>query len=327
MQRALALGAKYYYESGNPGDPLQILKDHGVNYIRLRVWVDPANGYNNEAKIVKFAPMVKAMGMKLLIDFHYSDTWADPEHQGKPAAWVDHNFSQLQMDVFNHTYGVCNALKSAGAAPDMVQIGNEITPGMLLPDGSTRDWTNLAALLKQGCNAVKSCDSTIQVMLHIDKGGDNPASRAWFDNARSHGVSWDVIGLSYYSYWHGPIADMKTNVADLKSRYGKPVIIVETAYPFTLAENDHEKNVIHSPDQLSPDFPATPAGQANNFRAVLKAAGSAGATGVFYWEPTWTAVEGNGWDLANPDSGDQWENQALFDYEAKALPAMSAFKL
>lgn len=266
------------------------------------------------------------MGMRLLIDFHYSDTWADPEHQGKPAAWAEHSFDQLQQDVFNHTLDVCNALKSAGVIPEMVQIGNEITPGLLLPDGSTRAWDALAALLKQGYTAVKAFNPSTQVMLHIDKGGDNAASRVWFDNARVQGVNWDVIGLSYYSFWHGPLEAMLKNVADLKSRYAKPVIIVETAYPFTLADNDHEKNVIHSPDQLSPDYPATPSGQERNFRAVLNAAEFAGAIGVFYWEPTWTAVAGNGWDPTNPDSGDQWENQALFDFEGKALPAMSAFK-
>jgi arabinogalactan endo-1,4-beta-galactosidase len=208
----------------------------------------------------------------------------------------------------------------------MVQIGNEITPGMLLPEGSTDHWDKLAGLLKQGYQAAKIVSPSTRVMLHIDRGGDNATSRSWFDNARSHGAEWDVIGLSYYSYWHGTLAALKANVVDLRSRYGTQVILVETAYPFTLQENDQEKNVIHSPDQLPPDFPATPSGQQKNFRAVIDTAKTSGAAGVFYWEPTWTALRGNGWDPADPGSGDQWENQALFDFEGKALPAMNAFK-
>ena len=174
-----------------------------MNAIRLRVWVNPANGSNNAAEVAHFAQRVKSKGLKLLIDLHYSDTWADPEHQVKPAAWADHNFSQLKVDVYNHTWNVLNHLKAVDVLPDMVQIGNEINPGMLLPDGSTSHWENLSALLKQGYAAVKACSDSIQVMLHIANAGDTPGARKWFDEASSHGVSWDVTGLSYYSYWHG----------------------------------------------------------------------------------------------------------------------------
>jgi arabinogalactan endo-1,4-beta-galactosidase len=326
LQHALDLGAKYYNENGIRDDPLQILKDHGVNYIRLRVWVNPANGYNNKTKIVQFAPLVKAKDMKLLIDLHYSDTWADPEHQAKPDAWANHNFSQLQTDVHSFTCDVCNSLKSVDVTPEMIQIGNEINPGMLLPDGSTGRWNNLAALLMQGYNAVKDCLPSTQVMLHIANAGDKTGALGWFDNAKSHGAQWDVTGLSYYSYWHGTTSAMTNTVKDIKSRYGKPVVIVETAYPFTLSENDYEKNAINSSRQLPSDYPATPTGQASNLKAVLDAARSGGAMGVFYWEPSWTAVKGNGWDPTNPNSGCQWENQALFDYDGKALQAMSEFK-
>jgi arabinogalactan endo-1,4-beta-galactosidase len=264
--------------------------------------------------------------MRLLIDLHYSDTWADPQHQVKPAAWADLDFQQLQVRLYDHTYDICQSLGNAGSPPDIIQIGNEITPGMLLPEGGTVNWDKLAVLLKRGYSAVKACHPSTLVMLHIDRGGDNAAARTWFDHAAARGVKWDAIGLSYYSYWHGTPAAMAANAADLKSRYGTPVVIVETAYPFTLLENDSEKNVIFSSDQLPPEYPATPSGQAANLRAVLDAARDAGTWGVFYWEPTWTAVEGNGWDPANPDSGDQWENQALFDYTGKVLPAMQEFR-
>ena len=306
-------------------DPLQILKEHGINYIRLRVWVDPQHGYNNVTSAVQFAKKVKSEGMKLLIDFHYSDTWADPEHQLKPAAWANHTFIQLQKDVYNHTLNVCNRLNSNGTVPDMVQIGNEINPGMLLPDGSTNNWEKLAALLKKGYDAVKACSPSIQVMLHIANAGNWEGVREWFDHARAEGVEWDVTGLSYYSYWHGSLADMKATLAEVQQRYHKPVVIAETAYPFTLEENDNEQNVIHLPQQLTKDFPATPTGQARNLRAVLEAAQEEHALGVFYWEPTWTAVQGNGWNPDDPLSGSQWENQALFDFDGRVLPAMNEF--
>jgi arabinogalactan endo-1,4-beta-galactosidase len=325
LQQALELGAEFFYEDGAPGDPLQILQAHGVDSIRLRVFVDPANGYNNKTKVIEFAKRIKTRGMTLLIDLHYSDTWADPLHQSKPASWADHRFSQLQDDVYQHAYDICSSLRSVDAMPDMLQVGNEINPGMLLPDGSTQNWDHLALLLKQGYRAVKDCSATIQVMLHLANAGDKAGACEWFDQAVAHDVPWDVTGLSYYSYWHGTTQEMTSTVKEVKSRYRKPVIISETAYPFTLLENDEEKNSVQSASQLPPDYPATPAGQASNLRAVIQAARAGGAIGVFYWEPTWTAVKGNGWDPTNPKSGCQWENQALFDYNSKALPAMHEF--
>jgi len=288
--------------------------------------VDPASGYNNKEKLLQFAPIIKAHGLKLLIDFHYSDTWADPEHQLKPLSWSRNNFSQLQKDLYQHTFDVLNGLNSIDCVPEMVQIGNEINPGMVIPEGSIFNWDNLASLLMQGYKAAKACSPLTLVMLHIANAGDKKGACEWFDNAESHGVEWDVTGLSYYSYWHGTLSDMAGTLKELKSRYGKPVVIAETAYPFTLLENDHEKNSIHASSQLAPGYPATPDGQASNLRDVLSTARTGGAMGVFYWEPTWTAVKGNGWDPTNPESGCQWENQALFDYSGKALPAMRELK-
>jgi arabinogalactan endo-1,4-beta-galactosidase len=326
LQRALSLGARYYYENQVEGDPVQILMDHGVNTIRLRVWVNPPHNENNKNKVVEFASAVKAKNLKLLLDFHYSDTWADPAHQVKPTAWAGYNISQLQKALYEHTLDVCSDLKSAGASPEMVQIGNEINPGLLLPDGSTANWDNLSSLLNQGFHAVKTCLPSTQIMMHLANAGDKAGALTWFDNARSHGVQWDLTGLSYYSYWHGKVENMEETVKTVKSRYGKPVIIVETAYPFTFDGNDNEQNIIHPACNLPLDYPVTPAGQAANLAAVVNAARRAGAMGVFYWEPTWTAVKGNGWDPFNLASGSQWENQALFDFNGKALPAMNEFK-
>jgi len=322
LQRALDLGQKYYNANGVEQNPLDILQSIGVNYIRLRVWVNPLSGYNNIGKVVQFAPQVKSRGMKLLIDLHYSDTWADPGKQYKPVAWNGHSLNQLQTDVYNHTLNVCNALKNAGATPDMVQVGNEITPGLLWEEGriSDNNYANTAALVKEGYNAIKACDSSILVLLHIDRGGDNATSRAWYDGMQAQDVNWDVIGLSYYCYWHGTIPTMQSNIADLKSRYGKPVVIVETSYTFSTDDGDNEANVISTATPCS-DYPATPAGQANFFNDVKTAIKNAGGEGVFWWEPTWVGTTGNGWD---PDhintTGSGWDNQAVFDFNYRLLP-------
>ena len=152
LQRSLDLGATYYNAAGTAADPLDILKSKGANYLRLRVWNNPASGYNNKAKVLAEAKTVKAKGFKLLIDFHYSDTWADPGKQYPPAAWSSHSLSQLQTDVYNYTYDVCNSLKAQGTTPDSVQIGNEINVGMLWPNGKVvnSNFAPLAGLLKQG---------------------------------------------------------------------------------------------------------------------------------------------------------------------------------
>lgn len=325
LQRALDLGQVYYNVSGVQEHPLDILQSVGVNYIRLRVWVNPVSGYNNMSKVVAFAPLIKSRGMKLLIDLHYSDTWADPAKQFKPAAWEDHTFEQLKKDVYDHTLGVCNALKSAGATPDMVQVGNEITPGFLWEEGRIveNNFENAAALLKGGYNAVKACESSIQVMLHIDRGGDNGTSRWWYDGMQAQGVHWDVIGLSYYPFWHGTLAEMQSNVSDMKSRYNKPVVIAETSYPFSSGDGDSEANVITSKVPYE-GYPASLIGQADFFNAVKTAVQNAGGLGLFWWEPTWVGTPGNGWDPADiNNTGSGWDNQAVFDFDFKLNPNIS----
>jgi arabinogalactan endo-1,4-beta-galactosidase len=321
-QRALDLGAKYYDASGTARDPLDILKSAGVNYVRLRIWNNPASGYNNKAKVLAYAKTVKAKGLKLLIDFHYSDTWADPGKQYKPAAWSSHGISQLQTDVYNYTYDVCNSLKSQGTTPDSVQIGNEINVGMLWNDGKVvnSDFTNLSLLLKSGYNATKACNSGTQVVIHTADADSDTNARWFYDGIKAKGVSWDITGLSYYCMWHGSLSNMGSVVADMKSRYGKNVIIAETAYPFTAANADSTSNSVTTGCS---GYPLTWAGQAAEFTAVQNTARSAGAIGVFYWEPTWYAVPGNGWDPADiNNSGDGWDNMAVFDWTGHVNPSI-----
>lgn len=322
LQRALDLGTQYYNAHGIPQHPLDILKEIGVNYIRLRLWNNPPSGYNNKAKVLFFAQVVKSKEFGLMLDFHYSDTWADPAKQYKPAAWADHDVTQLQKDIYDYTYDVCVALQAQGTTPDIVQIGNEITNGMLWPEGKVikSNFINLSLLLRAGYQAVKTCNSAIKVAVHIDRGGDNDGARWFFDGIRNQGVEWDITALSYYCYWHGPLMAMQKNVKDMIIRYNRPVIIAETAYPFTSANADHEPNAIDSPEPCV-NYPATHEGQARNFHDVQETARQGGAIGVFYWEPTWIAIPGNGWDPEHLlETGSQWDNQAIFDQQGRLNP-------
>ncbi|MES1185605.1 MAG: glycosyl hydrolase 53 family protein [Myxococcales bacterium] len=322
VQRALDLGAAYYDASNVKRDPVDILKGAGVNYVRLRIWNNPASGYNNKAKVLAYAKIVKAKGLKLLIDFHYSDTWADPNAQNKPAAWNGHTLSQLQTDVYNYTYDVCNSLKAQGTTPDAVQIGNEINTGLLWNEGkvTNNSFANLASLLKSGYNAAKAVNAGTQVFIHTADANSMTNARWFYDGIKNQGVSWDVTAFSYYCFWHGSLSNMSSVVADAKSRYGKPVVIVETAYPFTASNADGTGNSV-SGNEPCAGYPATWAGQAAEFKAVQDAARSGGASGVFYWEPTWYAVSGNGWDPANINgSGDGWDSLAVFDWTGHVNP-------
>ncbi|MEV0198812.1 glycosyl hydrolase 53 family protein [Nonomuraea sp. NPDC050691] len=320
LQRALDLGAKYYDASGNQRDPLDILQGAGVNYARLRIWNNPISDYNNKTKVLQQARAIKAKGLKLMVDFHYSDTWADPGKQYKPAAWSSHTISQLQTDVYTYTYDVCTSLKAQGTTPDSVQIGNEINTGMLWNDGkvTNNDFTNLSLLLKAGYNATKACNAGTQVIIHTALAENLSSARWFYDGIRAKGVSWDITALSYYCMWHGTLSNLSTVISDMRSRYGKDVIIAETAYPFTSGNADSTRNVVTSG---CTGHGLTWQGQGAEFAAVQSTARNAGAIGVFYWEPTWYAVPGNGWDPANiTSSGNEWDNMAVFNWTGHINP-------
>ncbi|MFC8850320.1 MULTISPECIES: arabinogalactan endo-beta-1,4-galactanase [unclassified Micromonospora] len=322
VQRSLDLGARYYDAGGTARDPLDILKGLGVNYVRLRVWNNPVSGWNNKARVLAYARAVKAKGLKLMIDFHYSDTWADPGKQFKPAAWANHGIGQLQTDVYNYTYDVCSSLKAQGTTPDSVQIGNEINVGMLWNDGRVvnNDFTNLSLLLKAGHQATKQCNGGTQVIIHTAN-ADSMANARWFyDGIRAKGVQWDLTALSYYCMWHGTLANLYNVITDVRSRYGRPVVLTETAYPFTAANADGEPNSVNGTEPCA-GHPASWSGQATEFAWVQNTARDAGAVGVFYWEPTWYAVPGNGWDPANINgTGNQWDNMAIFNWTGQVNP-------
>jgi len=249
LQQMEATGYKFYDSAGVQRECLDILKSKGINTVRLRVFVNPSsdkiNGHCSKKEVASMALRAKNKGMKVMIDFHYSDSWADPGKQNKPAAWASHTFSQLLTDVYDHTYDVLDTLKSIDAKPEWVQVGNEITWGMLWPDGSTTNWTQLGQLLNKGYDAVKAVDSSMRVIVHIDQGNNNSRFRTFFDNARNQGVRYDIIGASYYPYWLGTdytitINSLGVNLNDMVSRYGKDVMVVEVGGDYTLVQNTYD---------------------------------------------------------------------------------------
>jgi len=330
LKKSEDLGGIYKDASSTAVDALQILKDHGLNYARLRVWVDPADGYHDKAEILEMAVRLKKLDIKLLMDFHYSDNWADPGKQIKPAAWNNYDFEQLKKALYDHTFDVCDSLVAQGTPPDMIQVGNEINAGMLWPDGHTYDppnWDNLAALLKEGYRAVKDCSSSTLVMLHIAEGGDNELARWWFDNITRRDVPFDVIGISYYAYWHGSLGELQYNLNDISARYDKDVIVVETAYAFTDGDNDNYLNIVDQTLAVQ-HYSLTPEGQRDMLRdvmSIVRAVPDGRGLGIFYWDATWTAVDGNGWDNTDTTTGNAWENQALFGFDSNVLPALAEY--
>ncbi len=342
-------GGKFTLD-GVEQDALSILKAHGVNWIRLRIWNDPTDatgaylggGNNDLEKTVEIATRAKNMGFKFLLDFHYSDWWTDPGKQNIPKAWVGLRLEDLKKALYDYTVEVIQTLAQAGAMPDMVQLGNEVNGGMLWPLGATfpqgteviGGYDGFAELLKMASKAVRDTDphnddpkQRTKIVIHVANGGDNALFRTVFDALTERGVDYDVIGLSYYGYWHGALYQLKTNLKDISARYQKDVVIAETAYAFTLEEKDGHSNLFGEGDQAAGGYKATVQGQATAIRDVMAAVAEVPkgrGLGVFYWEPDWIAVDGAGWKTGE---GNAWENQALFDFEGEALPSMAVFHL
>lgn len=224
-----------FSDNGIQKDVLSILKDHGFNYVRLRIFNNPAaeKGYSPKAGFCDLehtkamALRTRNAGMKLLLDFHYSDYWADPQQQNKPSAWIGLEGDKLNEAMRSYTREVIQALKDQGTLPEMVQIGNEINHGFIWPDGHIGNPDTLAELIKAGIQGVRDVDPSVIIMLHVALGGQNSESVFWFNNMFSRGVDCDVIGLSYYPRWHGTLNDLKDNMLDLISRYRKDIILVE----------------------------------------------------------------------------------------------------
>ena len=313
-----------FRDNGVAGDALVILQNHGVNWVRLRLWHLPADGYNGLERTVRLAERVKAAGMGFLLDIHYSDTWADPGRQTKPAAWQNASFEALRDSVRAYTGYVLARFQAAGALPDMVQVGNEITSGMLWNTGRVGgnyngQWSQFAELLKAGVEAVRAAGDSIEVMIHIDRGGRYSDSEWFFDNLAAQGVEFDVIGLSYYPWWHGKLTAVDYNLKGLARRYQKDIVIVEAAYPWTLQWADNENNIVGLEEHLHPGYPATVQGQRSfleDLFAIVRDTPDGRGRGLVYWEPAHIPVQG---------FGSPWENLALFNFQGNLLASADAF--
>jgi arabinogalactan endo-1,4-beta-galactosidase len=310
----------------------QILARHGANYARLRVWVDPPAGTSDLGAALTLAARTRAAGMKLLLDLHFSDTWADRSSQQTPAAWANLGTDALQATVESYTRETVAAFARQGTPVDIVQIGNEVTKGFLWPAGQIyRDggehWAEFTDLLKAGIKGAKEAGPAPApaIMIHTDTGGEAGDSAYFFAHLRQYGVAFDLIGLSYYPFWNGSLADLSRNLANLASRYSKDIVIAETAYPWTLSSGEDGPTVLNNMQQL-PDaalYPPTPQGQEQFFQAlgeVLRQVPGGHGAGFFVWEPGWLPGVGAGAGV-----GDTHNNLTLFDWSGNRLPALDAF--
>jgi arabinogalactan endo-1,4-beta-galactosidase len=297
-----------FKDNGRPRPGLQLLKDHGYNWVRLRLFHTPDRLPNNLKYTLEQAAKAKEMGFKFLLNFHYSDTWADPGKQFTPRAWKDMPHDELVQAVETYTKQSMEAFRDAGAMPDMVQLGNEVIGGMLWPDGRLpRNWKNFAELQQAALRGVELASGGAtrpRIMIHIDRGGDMPSTRSYLDRCNEHRIEFDVIGQSYYPWWHGSLDDLRENLAMMADRYDKDIMLVEVAYNWRPAEYR---------DKAGP-FPETPDGQRQFLEQVariVRDTPKGRGKGVFWWEP---AV------ARSPIA-----SRGLFDESGNALPAITVF--
>ncbi len=316
-----------YRGNGVPQDALQLLKNRGFNCIRLRLFtsnpaqaqVDPYNYVNNTNYSIPLAVRVKNAGLKLLLDFHYSDTWADPTHQATPAAWSNLNFPQLTTQLRNYTSNAITAFRNAGALPDYVQTGNEITGGLLWTNGQlygtgnpAAQWTNVGLLLKAAVQGVTDAapSNPPKIIIHIDRGGDWPGTQYFFDNLiHTQNVPFDIIGESYYPFYHGPLTNLFLCLSNAALTYGKPVMIVETAFPWT---NSYWTTNLYG-------FAPTTNGQSQYAIAlaqIVKQIPNGLGSGIFWWGAEYQKL--NGLNEAGYDTA------SLFNGQGNLLPAAGA---
>ena len=341
------LGAKYY-QNGIENDALTILHNNGANFVRLKLWVDPydedgnpyGGGNNDYDTTLRLAKRAKNLGMGILIDFHLSDFWSDPANQIKPKAWANLTYDELKATLFNYMKNTLNDFASEGIIPEMIQVGNEISSGILHEDGmvgdSEHDFTGLAGLLESAISGVRSsAASQTKIILHLDQGGKNELYTWFFGELLkvSPNLDFDVFGLSYYPMWHGTMDGLQYNLNYLASTYNKEVCVVETAYAWTTEDGDGVGNVFISGDEEVGGYPATVDGQfnfMNDLESIILNVPNDKGIGYFYWEPEWVPVEGGTYatdagvkyknDTVIPSN--TWDNMTLFDFNGNALESI-----
>lgn len=346
-------GAKYY-DHGQEMDILDIMKKYDVDTIRLRLWNDPKSesgepygaGNNDLAETIAIGKRVTDAGLGVLLNFHYSDFWADPGKQIKPKAWASYGVEELEKAVYDFTKDSLQKVLDAGVNVRMIQVGNELSNGLLWPEGQLPNYDNVAKFVSAGIRACREVKADIPLMIHLDNGGNNALYRDWFDHYMERGEDFDYIGLSYYPFWHGTLQMLEDNMNDIAVRYGKELIVAEVSMGHTMEDyknyeklTDSERKGYATKPELAAkvEYPMTVQGQADFTKDFLKrvanVADNKGA-GFFWWEPAWIPVSGSGWATSaslkymnDPGPcGNEWANQALFDYEGNALPVLEVIR-
>ncbi|MDE6419763.1 MAG: glycosyl hydrolase 53 family protein [Lachnospiraceae bacterium] len=337
-------GASYYL-NGKKEDLFCLLKTCGANMVRLRIWPDPydeegnpyGGGMNDLKTTIEIAKRVVENGMEIMLDFHYSDFWADPSKQVKPKAWKALSGKELETAVYLHTVDTLKALRNQKLIPAMVQVGNEITKGLLWPDGYVDQTERMAALLQAGIKGVREECPDAKIVLHLDFGTDNQMYRQWFDRIEPYALDFDVIGMSYYPHWNGSLQLLSDNMNDISSRYGKEVLVAETSIGYTTDTLGCKGIVFSEEQEKATGYPATMEGQEAFLRELYKAVRNVQnkkGIGVFYWEPAWLAIPDCTWASESgrlymndqAEAGNAMANQALFDASGNANSALLNLK-
>ncbi|MCD8107672.1 MAG: glycosyl hydrolase 53 family protein [Oscillospiraceae bacterium] len=339
-------GGKFYDEDGNETDIFELLASYGVNYVRIRLWNDPydedgnsfGGGGNDLETDIEIAKRAVAAGMQVCLDFHYSDFWADPSKQTIPREWEDYTSEELRQVIYDYTYSVLQAFDEAGCLPSMVQTGNEVNNGIMYPNGKTA--TYQAIYMSSAMSAVKDYDEDILTVVHLANGATYSSISGKLDELITAGVEFDVIGLSYYSYWHGSMSDFQDCVEKLAENYDQKICVMEYSYGYGDDSNEYTANIFSSDLEETGGYKATVQGQASYIHDVNEVIASVDTgIGTFYWEPAWLPLEGTSWATdyahdyleAQGDGGGEgtvsWANQALFDFDGNPLASLNAFKL
>ena len=322
-----------YKDGGQVQDGIQILKNHGINCIRLRLWTssaaqasaDPYDYTNNLSYTVPLAVRVKNAGLLFSLDFHYSDTWADPSHQATPSAWTNLNFTQLVQQMRTYNSNTIVTFAAAGAMPDYVQIGNEITDGMLWTNGqlsgtwssSNPSWIRLGQLMNAAIQGIKDATNATgakmpQIIVHIDRGGDWATTESFFDNLNAQGVPYDIIGESYYPFYQGSPTNLNICLTNAAARYGKPIIIAEDAFPWTNTCPSAWLSQLYG-------YPPTIDGQVSfmaTLAQIVKSVPNQLGVGFFYWGAEYQAASGVN------EAG--FNTASFFDANGNVLPVADA---
>lgn len=353
-----AAGAVYYID-GKSVDPLKIFKEQGISVVRIRLWLDPyaedgtpyMGGTCDLANFIKLAKLANEYGFKIMLDFHYSDFWCDPSKQMIPKAWKHLTAEELPDAIYNYTVATLKEIREEGIELAYIQIGNEITNGTLWPLGKLEykddpnhrsNYPTFISFIKAGVKGAREIYPESKLIIHLERSYDNKIYREFFDEFTANHVDFDIIGASYYPYWHHTFKELFDNLDDMKKRYGKEVMIVETGYAFTL-ENfiaEYGKLVIDEnfilENNLTLEYPISYEGQAAFIENLIKEAKKHDIAGILYWEPLWLPTKGICWSSTKGEeyikeegkpTRNEWANQCLYDYSGNATPALYKFTI